>query len=64
MWHVLKTGKVRIGFRLRYLGKETLRRPRQRREDNIKIYKKCVREAGTGLIWLRVGTGGGILPMR
>jgi hypothetical protein len=42
-------------------GKRTLERPRCRWEDNIKIdlhEKWC---AWTGLIWLRVGTGDGLL---
>jgi hypothetical protein len=34
-------------------------RPRRRWEDNIKwIFKKWDVEAWTGLIWLRIGTGG------
>jgi hypothetical protein len=42
-----------------------LGRPRGRREDNIKM---ALRELGwgtwTGLIWLRIETGGGHLNMR
>jgi len=43
-------------------GKEPLRRPRRRREDNIKM---DLQEVGwcawAGLIWLRIWTGGGLL---
>jgi hypothetical protein len=43
-------------------GRRSLGRPRCRWEDNIKM---DVQEVGwgawTGLIWLRIGTGGGLL---
>ena len=43
-------------------GKKPLRRPRRRREDNIKM---DLQEVGwgtwTGSTWLRIGTGGGHL---
>jgi hypothetical protein len=43
-------------------GRRPLGRPRRRWEDNIKV---DLREVGwgaqTGLIWLRIGTGGGLL---
>jgi hypothetical protein len=43
-------------------GRRPLGRPRRRWEDNIKwIFKKWDRGAWTGLIWLRIGTGGGVL---
>jgi len=43
-------------------GKRPLGRPRHRWEDNIKMYLQEVGwGAWTGLIWLRVGTGGGHL---
>jgi hypothetical protein len=43
-------------------GKRPLGRPRLRREDNIKMdLQEVGRGARTGLIWLRIGTGGGIL---
>jgi hypothetical protein len=43
-------------------GKRPLGRPRRRWEDNIKIYlQKLEWWAWTGLIWLRIGTGGEIL---
>jgi hypothetical protein len=45
--------------------RRTLGRPRRRWEDNIKMN---IQEMGwrtwTGLIWLRIGTGGGLLLMR
>jgi hypothetical protein len=38
--------------------------PRRRREDNIKIDLPEVElVAWTGLIWMRIGTGGGLLLM-
>ena len=40
-------------------GKRPLGRPRRRRENSIK--KKWGGEAWTGLICLRIGTGGGLL---
>jgi hypothetical protein len=43
-------------------GRRSLGRPRRRWEDNIKM---DLREVGwgarTGSIWLRIGTGGGLL---
>jgi hypothetical protein len=41
-------------------GKRPLGRPRRRWEDNIKMHLQKVGER-TGLIWLRIGTGGGLL---
>jgi len=41
-------------------GKRPLGRPRHRWEDNIKMDLKKV-GAWTGLMWLRIGTGGGHL---
>jgi hypothetical protein len=63
MWHVRKRGEVltefswgdlRKGVRLKDLG------------ENWKIvlkciFKKCDGEVRTGLIWLRIVTGGGLL---
>jgi hypothetical protein len=37
------------------------KRPRHRLEDNIKMNLK---EIGGGFIWLRIGTGGGLLLTR
>jgi hypothetical protein len=43
-------------------GKRPLGRPSRRREDNIKMDHQVVGCEGiTGLIWLRIGTGGGQL---
>jgi hypothetical protein len=41
-------------------GKRPLGRPRRRWEDNIKMDL----QEGTGLSWLRIGTGGGHLWVR
>jgi len=61
--HVLGRGKVHTGFRWGHL------RDRDRLEELdvdgmviLKcIFKKCGREAWTGLLWLGTGTGGGLL---
>jgi hypothetical protein len=43
-------------------GRRPLGRPRHRWEDNIKMELQEVGwGAWTGLIWLRIGTGGGLL---
>jgi hypothetical protein len=45
-------------------GRRPLGRPRRRWEDNIKMDLQEVGWGGgawTGLIWLRIGTGGGLL---
>jgi hypothetical protein len=42
-------------------GRRPLGRPRRRWEDNIKMDLQEVGWAWTGLIWLRIGTGGGLL---
>jgi hypothetical protein len=43
-------------------GKGPLGRSRLRWEDNIKMHLQEVRKgAWTGLIWLMIGTGGGLL---
>jgi hypothetical protein len=44
-------------------GKRPLERPRHRWEDNM---KRDLQDVGvwTGLMWLRIGTGGGYLWMR
>jgi hypothetical protein len=44
--------------------KRPLRRPSRRWEDTFKIFKEWDREAWTGLLCLRIGTGGGLLLMR
>jgi hypothetical protein len=52
-------------FRVFLAGRRPLERPRRRWEDNIKM---DLREVGwgaqTGLMWLRIGTGGGLLCIR
>jgi len=46
-------------------GKRPLGRPRSRLQDNIKaVFMKWDGEAWTGLLWLRIGKGGGHLSMR
>jgi hypothetical protein len=43
-------------------GKRPFERPRRRLEDNVKInVEEVVRVIWIGLIWLRIGTGGGHL---
>jgi hypothetical protein len=42
-------------------GKRPLGRPRRRWEDNIKIDPKWLGDVDWRLIWLRIGTGGGLL---
>ena len=43
-------------------GKTTLERPRGRLENNIKMDLQVRRWAAwAGLMWLRIGTGGGLL---
>jgi hypothetical protein len=53
---------LKIVFYVGNFYKSRLGRPRRRWEDNIKM---DVQEVGcgawTGLIWLRIGTGGGLL---
>jgi hypothetical protein len=58
-------GEKRIAYRFlvwKPEGKRPLGRPRRRWEDNIKLNLQEVGwEAWTGLIWFRIGTGGGHL---
>jgi hypothetical protein len=58
-------GEVRGAYRIlvgRPEERRPLGRPRRRWEDNIKMDLQEVRwGAWTGLIWLRIGTGGGLL---
>jgi hypothetical protein len=42
-------------------GKRPLERPRSRLEDNTELDLHGIEEAWIGLIWLRIGTGGGHL---
>jgi hypothetical protein len=66
--HVARMGERRGAYRAlmgKPEGRRPLGRPRPRREDNIKM---DLREVGwgeqTGLISLRIGTGGGLLCIR
>jgi hypothetical protein len=58
-------GEGRGAYRIlvgRPKGRRPLERPRRRWEDNIKMDLQEVGwGAWTGLIWLRTGTGGGLL---
>jgi hypothetical protein len=57
--HVARMGEKRGVYRAlvgKPVGRRPLGRPRRRWEENIKL---DLREAG--LIWLRIGTGGGLL---
>jgi hypothetical protein len=58
-------GEGRSAYRVlvgRPEGRRQLGRPRHRWEDNIKIdFQEAGWGAWTGLIWLRIGTGGGLL---
>jgi hypothetical protein len=63
--YVARMGEGRGAYRIlvgRPEGRRPLGRPRRRWEDNIKM---DIQEVGwgawTGLIWLRIGTGGGLL---
>jgi hypothetical protein len=62
--HVAHMGEGRGACRIlvgRPEGRRPLGRPRHRWEDNIKRIKKWDGGEWTGLIWLRIGTGGGLL---
>jgi hypothetical protein len=65
MYICMYVGEVRGGYRNlvgRPEGRRPLGRPRRRWEDNIKMDLQEVGwGAWTGLIWLRIGTGGGLL---
>jgi hypothetical protein len=58
-------GEERGAYRIfmgRPEGRRPLGRPRRRWEDNIKMdLQEVGLGAWTGLIWLRIGTGGGLL---
>jgi hypothetical protein len=66
--HVARMGERRGVYRAlvgKPEGRRPLERPRRKWEDNIKM---DLREVGvgaqTGLIWLRIGTGGGLFCIR
>jgi hypothetical protein len=59
--HVARTGEKRNAYRLlvgKPEGKRPLEIPRRRWVDNIRI---DLGEVWTGLVWLRIGTGGELL---
>jgi hypothetical protein len=63
--HVARMGEGRGAYRI-WVGRPEGRRPlgrlRRRWQNNIKMDLQVVgRGAWTGLIWLRIGTGGGLL---
>jgi hypothetical protein len=66
--HVARMGEGRGAYRIlvgRPEGRRPLVRPRRRWEDNIKMDLQVVGwGTWTGLIWLRIETGGGLLCMR
>jgi hypothetical protein len=63
--HVARMGEGRVAYRILVgipEGRSALGRPRRRWDDNIKMDCQEVGwGAWTGLIWLRIGTGGGLL---
>jgi hypothetical protein len=63
--HVARMGEGRGAYRIlvrRLEGRRPLGRPRRRWEDNIKMdFSRSGMGAWTGLIWLRIGTGGVLL---
>jgi hypothetical protein len=63
--HVARIGEGRVAYMIlvgRPEGRRPLGRPRLRWEDNNKINLQEVGwGAWTGLIWLRIRTGGGLL---
>jgi hypothetical protein len=63
--HVAHMGEKRGAYRIlvgRPEGRRPLRRPRHRREDNIKMDLHAVGwGTWTGLSWLRIGTGDELL---
>jgi hypothetical protein len=63
--HVARMGEGRVAYRIlvgRPEGRRPLGRPRRRWKDNIKMDLQEVGwGAWTGLIWLRIGTGGRLL---
>ena len=66
--HVARMGEDRVVHSVlvgKPEGKRSLRRPRRRWEDNIKMdFRKLEGVVGIGWSWLRTGTGGGHLRVR
>ena len=63
--HIARMGERRDVYGIlvgKHEGKKPFERPRRRWEDNIKMdLKRVGRRTWAGLIWLRIGTGGGLL---
>jgi hypothetical protein len=62
--HVARMGKERIAYRIlarKPEGKKPLGRPRRRWVENIKMDLREIGMVWIGLMWLRIGTGGGLL---
>jgi hypothetical protein len=62
--HVEYMGEKRNTYRIsmgKPEGKRALGRPRHRWEDNIRMDLRWDAVVWTGLIWLRIGTSGGLL---
>jgi transcription termination factor 2 len=63
--HVARMGEKRNAYKIfvgEQEGKRPLGRPRRRWVDNIKMYLREIGWDGLdGLIWLRIGTSGGLL---
>jgi hypothetical protein len=63
--HVACTGERRGAYRVlmgKREGRSPLERPRHKWEDYVKMdLREIGWRASTGSIWLRIGTGGGVL---
>jgi hypothetical protein len=62
--HVVCMGEKRGAYKIlvgRSEGRQPLGRPRRRWEDNIKMDLQVGEGGWTGLSWLGIGTGGGLL---
>jgi hypothetical protein len=62
--HIAHIGEGRGAYRIlvwRHEGRRSLGRPRHRWENNIKMDLQEMGWEGVDWIWLRIGTGGGLL---
>ena len=63
--HVVRMGERRVAYRVlvgRPEGRRSLGRPMRRRKDTVEMDPQEMGwGAWTGLIWLRIGIGGGLL---